>query len=61
MSSPQYRRIRRVPFLLFVGLVLLMLLAVDATLVATWPASTSFTVFVNVVLAAVLVGAWCLP
>jgi hypothetical protein len=61
MSSPQYRRTRRIPFVLFVGLTLLALLAVDATLAADWPASASFTIFINVMVAAALAGAWCLP
>ena len=60
MSSPQYRHTQRIPFLLFAGLTMLVLLAVDATLAKNWPASASFTVFINLMFAAVLVGAWCL-
>jgi hypothetical protein len=60
MSSPQYRHTQRIPVLLFIGVSAVVLFAVDATMARTWPASANFTVFINLVFAAVLLGAWCL-
>jgi hypothetical protein len=60
MSSPQYRHTQRLPVLLFAGLTVLVLVMVDASLAQTWPASARFAVFINLLFAAVLLGAWCL-
>jgi len=60
MSSPQYRHTQRIPVLLFIGVTAIVLLAVDATLAQTWPASARFAVFINLMFGAVLLGAWFL-
>jgi hypothetical protein len=60
MSSSQYRHTQRMPIVLFIGLTVVVLLAVDASLASSWPASARFAVFINLLFAAVLLGAWCL-
>jgi hypothetical protein len=60
MSSPHYRHTQRIPIVLFIGLTVVVLLAVDASMAASWPASARFALFINLLFAGVLLGAWCL-
>src|SRR5262249_53903001 len=60
MASPQYSHTQRIPIVLFIGLTVVVLLAVDASMASSWPASARFAAFINLLFAAVVLGAWCL-